>query len=87
MPDAISEPTVSLTKGERDSTVLAPENTPRAGSNWCLVGLFLLAAVYAFHFARALLLPIVLAILFSLLLSPIVSWLRKLHLPEPHERL
>jgi predicted PurR-regulated permease PerM len=47
------------------------------------VGLFILAMLYTFHFARALLMPIILAILFSLLLSPIVGWLRKLRLPEP----
>ncbi|HXF15676.1 MAG TPA: AI-2E family transporter [Burkholderiales bacterium] len=78
--------------GPRDSarepaiTVLpqAPRpKPPRSRPDWAFVGLFILAALYAFHFARALLLPITLAVLFSLLLSPIVSWLRKWRVPEP----
>jgi len=77
--------------GQRDSlrepavTVLpqvAPARRAR-GAEWALVGLFVLAALYASHFARALLLPITLAVLFSLLLSPIVSWLKKWRVPEP----
>ncbi|MEO8004115.1 MAG: AI-2E family transporter, partial [Betaproteobacteria bacterium] len=52
-------------------------------ANWVFVGLFVLATLYTFHLARAFLLPILLAVLFSLLLSPLVRWLRKHHLPEP----
>ncbi|HEX7811369.1 MAG TPA: AI-2E family transporter [Burkholderiales bacterium] len=48
-----------------------------------VVGLFVLALLYTFYFARALLLPIVLAVLFSLLLSPMVRALRRWRLPEP----
>jgi predicted PurR-regulated permease PerM len=48
-----------------------------------LTGLFILAAFYTLYFARAFLLPIVLALLFSLLLRPVVRLLRRLHLPEP----
>lgn len=64
-------------------TPLPQEETPRARSDWVFVGLFVLAALYSFHFARPLLLPVVLAVLFSLLLSPVVGWLGKFHLPEP----
>ena len=63
--------------------VIPALQSPRAKSDWVFVGLFILAMLYTFHFARALLMPIILAILFSLLLSPIVGWLRKLRLPEP----
>jgi len=63
--------------------VIPALQSPRAKSDWVFVGLFILAMLYTFHFARALLMPIILAILFSLLLSPIVGWLRKLLLPEP----
>ena len=63
--------------------VIPALQSPRAKSEWVFVGLFVLAMLYTFHFARALLMPIILAILFSLLLSPIVGWLRKLRLPEP----
>lgn len=52
-------------------------------ANWVFVGLFVLAALYTFHLARAFLLPVFLAVLFSLLLSPLVSWLRKRRVPEP----
>lgn len=55
----------------------------RRGPDWVFVGLFVLAMLYTFHFARALLLPITLAILFSLLLAPVVGWLRKFRVPEP----
>ncbi|MEO8164295.1 MAG: AI-2E family transporter [Betaproteobacteria bacterium] len=68
----------------RESPVtLVSAHAPRARHDWVIVGLFIMVALFAFHFARALLLPIVLAALFALLLSPIVGWLRKLHVPEP----
>lgn len=43
----------------------------------------LLAILYTIYFARAFLLPVVLAILLSLILSPAVRALKSLHLPEP----
>jgi predicted PurR-regulated permease PerM len=46
-------------------------------------GLFLLALFYTFYFARSLLLPVVLAILLSLILYPAVRALRRLSIPEP----
>jgi predicted PurR-regulated permease PerM len=52
--------------------------------NVALTGLFILAAFYTLYFARSFLLPIVLALLFSLLLLPSVRWLKKvLRFPEP----
>jgi predicted PurR-regulated permease PerM len=48
-----------------------------------LKGLFLLALFYSFYFARDVLLPVVLAVLLTLILSPAVRALRKLRLPEP----
>lgn len=48
-----------------------------------VIGLFVLAILYTFYFARALLLPIVLAMLFSLLLSPVVRVLKGYRIPEP----
>ncbi|MEA2692506.1 MAG: hypothetical protein QOJ16_1893 [Acidobacteriota bacterium] len=52
--------------------------------NVALTGLFILAAFYTLYFARSFLLPIVLALLFSLLLSPFVRGLKKLlRIPEP----
>jgi len=47
-----------------------------------VVGLFLLALFYTFYFARAVMLPITLAILASFLLRPLVRGLQRLHIPE-----
>jgi predicted PurR-regulated permease PerM len=49
--------------------------------NVALSGLFILAAFYTLYFARDFLLPIVLALLFNLLLSPVVRGLKRLHVP------
>src|SRR5687767_8201843 len=46
-------------------------------------GLFILALFYTFYFARSFLLPIVLAILLSLILYPAVRALKRIALPEP----
>jgi predicted PurR-regulated permease PerM len=46
------------------------------------IGLLILATLYTLYFARALLLPAVLAILFSILLSPSVRALRRIRIPE-----
>jgi predicted PurR-regulated permease PerM len=48
-----------------------------------LKGLFVLALFYTFYFARSLLLPVVLAVLFTLILSPAVRALRRMMVPEP----
>ncbi|HEV2852708.1 MAG TPA: AI-2E family transporter [Thermoanaerobaculia bacterium] len=47
-----------------------------------LTGLFILAAFYTLYLARAFFLPIILSFLLSFLLSPLVRWLKKLHIPE-----
>ncbi|MDB5902313.1 MAG: hypothetical protein JWM26_1191 [Betaproteobacteria bacterium] len=46
-------------------------------------GLFILALFYTFYFARSFLLPIVLAVLLSLILYPAVRWLKRIAIPEP----
>src|SRR6478672_3264239 len=48
-----------------------------------LKGLFLLALFYTFYFARSFLLPIVLAVLLSLIFSPAVRCLKRAFVPEP----
>jgi predicted PurR-regulated permease PerM len=53
----------------------------RNGSR-ALIGLFWLAALGAVYFARALLMPIVLAVLFALLLAPLVTLLKKWRIHE-----
>jgi len=47
-----------------------------------LSGLFILALLYTLYFARAVFLPIVLALLFSFLLRSVVSGLRKFYIPD-----
>jgi predicted PurR-regulated permease PerM len=47
-----------------------------------LSGLFILAAFYTLYFTRSFVLPIVLALLLNFLLSPVVRFLKKLHIPE-----
>jgi len=48
-----------------------------------LLILTVIASVAALKTARDLVLPVVLAILFSLVLSPVVRWLRRRRVPEP----
>lgn len=47
-----------------------------------LAVLVVLLSLYTLYFARELLLPIVLALVLNLLLSPIVKWLRRWHVPR-----
>lgn len=56
------------------------QNVPR----FVLTGLFVLAGLYTLYFARAVLIPVTLAVLLSLILSPAVLGLkRRLRLPAP----
>jgi predicted PurR-regulated permease PerM len=48
-----------------------------------ITGLFVLAVLYTLFFARAFLLPIVLAVLLDFLLSPIIRALKRIRIPEP----
>jgi predicted PurR-regulated permease PerM len=47
-----------------------------------LTGLFILACFYTLYLGREFFLPLVLALLLSFLLSPVVRWLKKIHIPE-----
>ncbi len=47
-----------------------------------LVGIFLFALIYALYFARDFFMPVVLAFLLALMLTPIVRFLRKRGIPE-----
>jgi len=55
----------------------------RAAIRLALNGLLALAILYTLYFARSLLVPIVLALLVSLLLSPLVTWFKRIHVPRP----
>lgn len=51
--------------------------------SFALTGLFVLALFYTIYFMRAVLLPVVLALLLSFLFAPIVRALAKAHIPAP----
>src|SRR5688572_12223286 len=81
----------------RDSTTADPAEEPQpnlaelatflkgplAIRSIALSGLFLLAVFGTLYVARAVFMPIVLALLLSFLLAPLVSALARLHLPTP----
>lgn len=51
-------------------------------SPYLLRALLVLAGLYTLYFAQTLLIPLVLAVLLALLLSPLVSKLKRLHIPR-----
>lgn len=57
-----------------------PTHKIRTGA---LVGIFILAVLYTAYFAAPILIPMALAFLFNLILSPAVGWLARLHIPYP----
>jgi len=57
--------------------------SPRGFRPVAVTGLFVLASFYTLYFCRSLLLPLVLAVLLALLLSPAVRGLKRLRIPEP----
>ncbi len=67
-----------------------PENTPpqalrpapRSGRDTAVYWLLALAVLYTLYFARSLLIPIVVAFLLALLLSPLVNALKRFHVPR-----
>jgi predicted PurR-regulated permease PerM len=81
----------------RDSTTADPAEEPQSHvaeltallkgpldiRSIALSGLFLLAVFSALYAARAVFMPIVLALLMSFLLAPLVSGLARLHIPNP----
>lgn len=80
-PEAL-DPALAPGEATPENTLPAEPSAPRAAPTWAAKGLFLLALIPAFHFGAPLLLPIVLAVLFSLLLSPAVRMLKRAGLPS-----
>src|SRR5207237_8173149 len=60
-----------LFKGERPISSIA------------IVGMFLLAMIAFFYFAKVFFLPIVLAIILSFLFKPVVKWLARIKVHQP----
>lgn len=52
-------------------------------ARFAVTGLFLLALLYTLYFAKPVLLPIALALLFAWVLRPLMRALQSLHFPEP----
>jgi predicted PurR-regulated permease PerM len=69
--------------GEYGGQPPASVSSPRGFPALAVTGLFVLASFYTLYFCRSLLLPLVLAGLLSLLLSPAVRGLKRLRIPEP----
>jgi predicted PurR-regulated permease PerM len=79
-PAVAPESAVSDSGPSRLSSLLGENADSR---HVALVALALLALLYTLHFAQAFFLPIVVAILLNLLLSPVVRILRNYGIPEP----
>ena len=92
---AAFRPDVAAPEAAERAERAAPSSTPTSGS-WArrcatgsrsgrvaITGLFVLAVLYTLFFARAFLLPIVLAVLLDFLLSPIIRALKRVRIPEP----
>ncbi len=56
---------------------------PAAAGSWAVKGLFILALIASLKLARELLLPVVTALILSLVFLPVVRGMRKLFLPAP----
>lgn len=82
-----------LPQDPQDSTQEAPKATPIVasvsseqevhGGNWALQGLLLLAVLAVLYVARDLILPIVAALILSLVFLPLVRGMKKIFIPAP----
>lgn len=66
----------------REVPKIQPLRKPRSVTAISVFGLFILALFYTFYFARAFFLPVVLALVLSLLLKPVVRGLNRLRIPD-----
>lgn len=72
---------------EPESAVVTPSENPsipvkRTVFSLPTYGLLTLAILYTLYFAKSLLMPVLVAMLFSLLLSPLVSMFKRLYIPR-----
>lgn len=68
---------------EPEQTVVTSPDLSKLGiRSLALTGLFILACFYTLYFARDFFFPIVLAVIFMFLLSPLVRALKTVHIPE-----
>lgn len=78
-PEEPAEPEDSGDTSRLGGLVAEPPAVPALA----LTGLFVLALFYTLYFARAVILPIVLATLLNFLFAPVVRTLKRLRVPEP----
>jgi predicted PurR-regulated permease PerM len=84
VPVSASEPGAGQPVSEPDIKKLGEALRERVEiRSLAITGLFVLAAFYTLYFARAFLLPVVLAVLLDFLLSPIIRALKRARIPEP----
>jgi predicted PurR-regulated permease PerM len=55
---------------------------PLGGPRWAVIGIFLILAIHGIAYARAFLMPVVLAVLLALVFSPLRRFLMRLGLPS-----
>lgn len=72
-PDIVAAPTAEQLALERHRRIV----------RGLLIALLCIAVLYTLHTARTLIMPVVVALLFSLFLSPLVAVLKRAHIPRP----
>ena len=81
VPDVVAAPNVSTAV---DAASLPQPSTYRViVGSWAVKGLFILALIASLKLARELLLPVVTALILSLVFLPVVRGMRKLFIPAP----
>lgn len=80
-PEAVSEEPTPVQIEQEAPIVVESIASPTDVRSVALSGLFLLAMLYSLYFARSVMLPITLALLFNFLLRPIVQKLERWHIP------
>lgn len=68
--------------GRSEVPKIQPMQKPISVTALSVLGLFFLGLFYTFYFAREFILPVVLALILSLLLRPAVRGLERLHIPQ-----
>src|SRR5689334_4475632 len=68
--------------GRDDVPKLQPIRQPLSITALSVLGLFLLAVLYTFYFAREFFLPVTLGWMLSLLFKPVIRGASKWHIPE-----
>ncbi len=71
-----------MTATDDEAAGTAPGEEEPRGGGFVLTGIFIILSIYALYFGREFFMPVVLAFLFALTLTPIVRFLRKRGVPS-----